>query len=61
LLLWLYLTALALLIGGELNSEIEHAANPSLKNQISGPRKFRAFARQRNPFLRKIPEAHRVS
>ena len=46
LLLWLYLTGLALLIGGELNSEIEHAANPTLKTQRTGRRKFKAFARR---------------
>ena len=46
LLLWLYVSALALLIGGELNSEIEHAANPDLKTQTSGRRKFKAFARK---------------
>ena len=44
LLLWLYFSGLALLIGGELNSEIEHAANPELKNQKIGPWRFRAFA-----------------
>lgn len=47
LLLWLYVSAFALLIGGELNSEIEHTANPDLKNQTSGRRKFTAFARRR--------------
>ena len=46
LLLWLYLTGLALLIGGELNSEIEHAANPELKLQKTGRRRFKAFARK---------------
>ena len=45
LLLWLYVSGLALLIGGELNSEIEHAANPELKTQTTGRRRFRAFAR----------------
>ncbi len=45
LLLWLYFSGLALLIGGELNSEIEHAANPGLKQQKTGRRRFRAFAR----------------
>lgn len=45
LLLWLYLSGLALLIGGELNSEIEHAANPELKTQTTGRRRFKAFAR----------------
>ena len=45
LLLWMYFSGLALLIGGELNSEIEHAANPELKTQTSGRRKFKAFAR----------------
>lgn len=44
LLLWLYFSGLALLIGGELNSEIEHAANPELKTQ-TGRRTFKAFAR----------------
>ena len=46
LLLWLYFSGLALLIGGELNSEIEHAANPELKNQKAGPWRFKAFARK---------------
>jgi membrane protein len=45
LLLWLYFSGLALLIGGELNSEIEHAANPTLKTQSSGRRRFIAFQR----------------
>jgi membrane protein len=45
LLLWLYFSGLALLIGGELNSEIEHAANPTLKAQASGRRHFVAFRR----------------
>ena len=49
LLLWLYFSGLALLIGGELNSEIEHAANPTLKTQTSGRRQFKAFARQQAP------------
>lgn len=46
LLLWLYFSGLALLIGGELNSEIEHAANPELRTQKTGRRKFKAFARK---------------
>jgi membrane protein len=48
-LLWLYFSGLALLIGGELNSEIEHAANPDLKTQKSGRRSFKAFARKVAP------------
>lgn len=46
LLLWMYFSGLALLIGGELNSEIEHAANPDLKTQKTGRRRFKAFARR---------------
>ncbi len=46
LLLWLYFSGLALLIGGELNSEIEHAANPTLLTQKSGRRRFTAFAKR---------------
>ncbi len=46
LLLWMYFSGLALLIGGELNSEIEHAANPELKTQQKGRRRFKAFARK---------------
>jgi membrane protein len=46
LLLWMYFSGLALLIGGELNSEIEHAANPDLRTQKSGRRRFKAFARK---------------
>lgn len=49
LLLWLYFSGLALLIGGELNSEIEHAANPELKTQTTGRRQFKAFARKPAP------------
>ena len=56
LLLWLYFSGLALLIGGELNSEIEHAANPTLKTQTSGRRQFKAFARQQEP-MHALPQS----
>ncbi|HEU4780608.1 MAG TPA: YihY/virulence factor BrkB family protein [Steroidobacteraceae bacterium] len=56
LLLWLYCSALALLIGGELNSEIEHAANPELKNQKTGPWRFKAFAKV--PAMHPLHSAH---
>ena len=46
LLLWMYFSGLALLVGGEFNSEIEHAANPELKSQKTGRRRFKAFARK---------------
>lgn len=55
LLLWLYFSALALLIGGELNSEIEHAANPELKTQTSGRRRFKAFARRPRSAASSVP------
>jgi membrane protein len=57
LLLWLYFSGLALLIGGELNSEIEHAANPTLKTQTSGRRKFTAFAKNRSMPANTVPQA----
>lgn len=47
LLLWLYFSGLALLIGGEMNSELEHAVNPELKTQTTGRRSFKAFARKK--------------
>jgi len=55
LLLWLYFSGLALLIGGELNSEIEHAANPKLKTQKTGRRRFKAFAKSTDGYSASQP------
>lgn len=52
LLLWLYLTGLCILIGGEINAEIEHASplgkDPGEKRP-GEKRRLRAFARRHMP------------
>jgi uncharacterized BrkB/YihY/UPF0761 family membrane protein len=62
-LLWFYLSGLVLLVGAELNSEIEHAS-PYGKNEgekVPGEHRHWLFRTRRHGGIGEAPEADHVS